>query len=160
MRSEGRHLFTAEDLKLLVEHDIKVTSIESDAIDLEEEANKILNFKPVMKEMEYLNNFNVSYVQQTYLDGPLQIHLLTDLPIKTISTSVFWLAKENIEPVVQTLSQIKSLESLRIDRQPSWRFKNCKLSAENLSKFKNLTYQYLTLTRVHSIWGEKGKIEI
>ena len=57
MRSEGRHLFTAEDLKLLVEHDIKVTSIESDAIDLEEEANKILNFKPVMKEMEYLNNF-------------------------------------------------------------------------------------------------------
>ena len=117
----------------MVEFDIKVTFIMNDALRLDGLSANFGLFAPVLKKMKYLDDLFIIKGPQDVLDGPLPIHLLTDLPIDTVSTNDLKMEKGKIGEIVDTISRMKSLKNL--DIKSSW-ITGYKLSPEELSLFK------------------------
>ena len=132
--NEGRYLFTVEDLESMVEHDIKVTYIMSDALKTDGLSENFGLFAPVLKQMKYLEDFYFTQDPLEGLDCPPPVHLLTDIPIQSITTNDFVMDKQNIKNIVNTLSKMKSLQRLDIY---SSEITGYKLSPEELSLFKD-----------------------
>ena len=97
----------------------------------------------VMWKMKYLEEFYFSHEdfdQVSYNYAPIE--LLTDLPFKFLSSGNFSFATGNIEDIVNTLSQIKTLVGFEIYQDLE---ENYQLSPDELKLFKDIPINNLDL---------------